>query len=575
LFYNLYSPFEIGYNQQYIALRKTSENKHIDLIKVFEKQIIKDNVFEGIYRTPGLDSVSSAILGISKYDNMTAGSINIVEKPIEQQKKYVKRDSELVMLLAQYNNCIVLRLMKVFSNYSEMDYCKICNTNVSKWYKTKYKKMIERGEITLDFTPNYKLKKQEIGGGHHTNPSKGFFVDSKIYELDVKGMYPTIVLNNNLSFDTLNCRCCEYNQDALVSQGTIDMINKNLKENGMNRSVSKYWVCKRRKGAFPRILQQVLMDREHYLQLLKKEKNNSNPNQVFIEEYQTHQIGAKLFANAGFGLFGNEYFEFSNYKVAECITGEGRRIHKSMEQMAQQAPFNFDIVFGFTDSIFVKVKEEERENTSIEQFILKCKKELGITIEIKNVFQNSIVYGKKNRFVGWIGKEKEEPIIKGLDGMADSNPLWIRRWFLKIVNEIIKRPYERFETIPNMLREAVFELENVICNSSNSIEKELKYTHRLKKYPQDYVKSVSTGILGRLMEKDKGEEVYWFETNCKDKDTDGNFSISVPTLKSLNLQEYTHLLLDKLKDTLEISNFDITGITLELLKKTLPMNSYR
>jgi DNA polymerase, archaea type len=64
LFYNLYSPFEIGYNQQYIALRKTSENKHIDLIKVFEKQIIKDNVFEGKYRTTGLDSVSSAILGI-------------------------------------------------------------------------------------------------------------------------------------------------------------------------------------------------------------------------------------------------------------------------------------------------------------------------------------------------------------------------------------------------------------------------------------------------------------------------------------------------------------------------------
>ena len=180
LFYNLDSPFEIGYNQKYIALRNDLENKHIDLIKVFEKQVIKDNVFEGKYRTTSLDSVSSAILGISKYDNMKAGTINILEKPIEEQKKYVKRDAELVMLLAQYKNCIVLRLMRVFSKYSEMDYYKVCHTTVSKWYDTRYKKMIERGETSLDFTPNYKLEKQEISGGHHTIPSKGFFVDSKV-----------------------------------------------------------------------------------------------------------------------------------------------------------------------------------------------------------------------------------------------------------------------------------------------------------------------------------------------------------------------------------------------------------
>ena len=67
---------------------------------------------------------------------MKAGTINILEKPIEEQKKYVKRDAELVMLLAQYKNCIVLRLMRVFSKYSEMDYYKVCHTTVSKWYDT-------------------------------------------------------------------------------------------------------------------------------------------------------------------------------------------------------------------------------------------------------------------------------------------------------------------------------------------------------------------------------------------------------------------------------------------------------
>jgi DNA polymerase I len=579
LFYKLDSPFEIGYNKTYITIRKDFGNKHIDLIKVFEKQIIKDNVFDGKYKTASLDAISSSLLGISKYEKMDPGSSNIIEKPIEEQKRYVKRDAELVMLLAQYNNCLVLSLMKVFSGYSEIDYYKVCHTNVSSWYENKYAKMIERGESVLNYTPDYKLNKQDISGGHHTVPKRGFFIDTKIYELDVKGMYPTIIINNNLSFDTLNCTCCRYETTAQVKQETIDIINQDLKENKIDRFVTRYWICKRRKGALPVILKEVLSDRENYLQLLKQEKSKTNPDGIRIEEYHTHQIGAKLFANAGFGLFGNKYFEFSNYKVFECITGEGRRIHKSVELLAQEAPFNFEIVFGFTDSIFVKVKDECNNNENsedlIKEFIARCKQELGITVELKNRVENSIFYGKKNRFVAWTGKESEEPIIKGLDGLADSNPLWIKKWFYKIICEIVKRPSARFESIPKLLHEAMFELEHVICQSQREIEQQLKYTQRLKKHPYEYNRTVRPGVLGRLLGEDKGQEVYWYEIRYKDKDTGGNFSVIVPTVENMNLDHYKRILLDKLKATLEIAGFEMKDIILEILNKTLPIGCYK
>jgi len=103
IFYNLDSPFEISRNKTYVSLRKGSNNnKHIDLVKVFEKPIIKENVFEGRYRTTRLDAVSTALLGITKYKNMNAGTVNILEKTIATHKEYVKRDAELVMMLAQY-----------------------------------------------------------------------------------------------------------------------------------------------------------------------------------------------------------------------------------------------------------------------------------------------------------------------------------------------------------------------------------------------------------------------------------------------------------------------------------------
>jgi DNA polymerase elongation subunit (family B) len=563
LFYNLNSPFEIGYKGSYIALKKSSYNNHIDLIKVYGKKVIQDNVFEGKYGTPSLQNVSSALLGISKYDNIDAGTVDLLDKPIDEQKKYVKRDAELAMLLAQYNNCLVLSLMKEFAKYAEMNYFKICNTDVSKWYENKYEKMIASGKITLDYTPNYKLEKQEYGGGHHTIPKKGFFCDSVVYELDVKGMYPSIIIQDNLSFDTLNCDCCKNDPTAYLNQNTIEIINAYLEEKKINRRVSKYWTCKKRQGALPLILLNVLSEREKYLDLLKKQKSKSNPNILLIEEYQTHQLGAKLFANAGYGLFGTEYFPFSNYKVAECITGEARRIHIQMETIAKQPPFNFEIVFGFTDSIFVKLNKTgtgDSEDEKIQQFITNCKKELGITIELKNRFENSIVYGKKNRFLGWSGKENENIIIKGLDGLAKSNPLWVRRWFYRILTEIIKRPEKRFETIPNLLREALFELKNEISKSKERIDQELKFSQKLQFVPEHYKQSVRGGRLGRLLDKDQGEEVYWFETNSIDASTGGKYSTKIPDIDNINFQKYETVLLGKLKDTLEIAGIRIKEI---------------
>lgn len=172
--------------------------------------------------------------------------------------RYVRRDSELAMLLAQYNNCLALRIMKIFAAYAQMDYYLVCHTEISYWYANRYQKMLESGECTVFYTPNYRLDKQSIGGGHHTPPTKGFFPGTKVYELDVKGQYPSIVINNNFSFDTLNCTCCRENENAQLKQETVDTINEQLQENNIPRRVDRYWVCQRRKGAFPRLLEQTV-----------------------------------------------------------------------------------------------------------------------------------------------------------------------------------------------------------------------------------------------------------------------------------------------------------------------------
>lgn len=97
LFHDLKSPVEI--TKKYTRL---SINKHIDLNRIFSLPAIQNNVFGRRYRTAGLGDVSLALLGIG--------------------------NAELTMLLAQYNNCLVSRLMKVFASYAMMDYYQPCHT---------------------------------------------------------------------------------------------------------------------------------------------------------------------------------------------------------------------------------------------------------------------------------------------------------------------------------------------------------------------------------------------------------------------------------------------------------------
>jgi DNA polymerase, archaea type len=570
LLYELNSPFEITY--AYSKLRGENSNRqHIDMNRVFNKDIIKDNVFGGRYRTSGLDNVSRALLGIGKYGDLNASRKDFRSLPAKEQIRYVQRDTELTILLAQYNDCLTLRLMEVFSKYAQMDYYKVCHTNVTHWYANRYWKMIKSKECTLEYTPDYKLPKLQIAGGHHTTPVRGFFVGIKIYEKDVKGEYPSIVKNNNLSFDTKECTCCEFNEDAQTIQETIDTINEGLEKCESYRRVKKSWVCKKRTGAFPIVIEELLEDRNKYQTLLKQEKSKPSPSSQLIEEYEAYQLGTKLLANAGYGVFAHEKFAFSNYKVAEHITGEGRRIHKQMESIGQADPFNFKIVYGFTDStFFIDVPSDEKA----QEFILHCKEKLGVTVELKNIFLNSICYGKKNKFVGWSGKKEDKLVIKGLNGLSESDPLWVKDCFNKVLNQIVRHPETRFEIIPIMLKEAFNELESFTSTNNTTNNKDiekLRYTNRVGQDLHEYVnkKNGRTYNLARQLGKEKGDLVYYYKIYTEQYIKSKNYFKKVQTYSTtvnndLDYEDYKNYLLEKLKDTLEITGFDFCDLKLRL-----------
>jgi DNA polymerase I len=176
------------------------------------------------------------------------------------------------MMLAYYNDCIALEVMKYIALYSEMDYYRCCHVGVAQWYSNIYDKMIERGQCNILSDP--KIPKKHIAGGNSIKPKKGFYRNESIAELDVKGMYPTIAIGHNIPFETVNCLCCENNPKAQVPSEVMTEINNCLAKLKKGELRSKpYWICQRRHGAFPIKLEELITERSKYQNLLREEQS--------------------------------------------------------------------------------------------------------------------------------------------------------------------------------------------------------------------------------------------------------------------------------------------------------------
>src|SRR5262249_25938863 len=114
----------------YAGIPYIRNQTHIDLYNVFGKPIVQAAIFKNAYRTLKLE-VSKVILGstshgLGKYKGLTGKDLQSL--PVEEQKKYVLRDAELVMRLSKYNNGEVLDSMKSISEITELDFEKVCRT---------------------------------------------------------------------------------------------------------------------------------------------------------------------------------------------------------------------------------------------------------------------------------------------------------------------------------------------------------------------------------------------------------------------------------------------------------------
>ena len=201
------------------------------------------------------------------------------------------------------------------------------------------------------------------------------------------------MINNNISFDTINCDCCKNNPDARVSKEIMDLMNKDLPEDQKRKE--PYWICKdpNYKGIIPRLLIQYREER------FRQQELGNNP----------MQLALKNLINGVYGLFGSKFFEFSDYRVAELTTAFGRQTLEYMQHIAKEV-YGFKIIYGDTDSIFVTGIKKEND---INKFLAECSIVLeDVEIEVSKVYSRMIII-KKKHYIGIPQDSSKDPDIKG------------------------------------------------------------------------------------------------------------------------------------------------------------------
>jgi hypothetical protein len=88
----------------------------------------------------------------------------------------------------------------------------------------------------------------------------------------------------------------------------------------------------------------------------------------------------------------------------------------------------------------------------------------------------------------------------------------------------------------------------------------MQFTEQLDKNPNQYpnYKDIRVKVLSLELAAGKGELVYWYETLANKR----GYSTKV---KDLSVRKYKEILWDKIEDTLEIADYNITKIKQDLL----------
>ncbi|MEM2024776.1 MAG: DNA-directed DNA polymerase I [Desulfurococcaceae archaeon] len=471
-------PIQVGED---IARFETSV--HLDLYKFFSNRAIKNYAFGGKYQEDKLDAVSSALLGISKIGfEETVSDISTA-----LLVAYNLRDAEITLKLTTFSDELVWKLMVLMARISKTSIEEICRRQISSWIQNlffwEHRRLgyliPNREDIAKHVRSTTKavIEGKKYAGALVIEPPQGVFFN--VVVLDIASLYPSVIKNYNLSYETVDMSWCNKKLDIADETG--------------NRIHS---VCVDSPGLSAAITGIL---RDFRVEIYKRRSKDKSLAQELKVWYDVVQKAIKVFVNASYGVFGDEKFSLYSPAVAESVTALGRR--SFMNIVLKAAEMGVKTLYGDTDSIFVW----DPSQMQLELLQRWIQQTLGLDIEVDKEFIFTIFTGLKKNY---LGRTKDGDIeIKGLVVKKRNAPELIKIIFNDIIEKLrsVNGPEEFIEFI-NWLERAAKEYYHGLRQREMPIDL-LAIKTALTKNPYSYTKNKPPHVRAALQLRRYGIDV--------------------------------------------------------------------
>ena len=317
--YNLKVPF-------YIVNKKAptynfEESVHLDLMTYIST----------IYRTQlstvtfSLEEVAQEMLGEGKSGTSEEMIRNWKNKDYDKVYEYNLRDAELTYKLFKRIEKDFLELAKLV-NQDPFSVGRFTYGQIVEWY------LIKKSRKFNEVVPN-KPKQEEVekrklntyAGAFVYEPKPGLY--ENIVVLDFTSLYPSIILEHNISPGTLMCE----HEDCKQSNSIEIVVN------GLPKEV---WFCKKKRGFIPAVLEHLYTRRVSLKKKLKELPKDS-------EEYKitdAKQKVLKIIINATYGYMGFPNARWYCLYCAAATAAWGRKYIQYILKRAEEE--GFKVVYG-------------------------------------------------------------------------------------------------------------------------------------------------------------------------------------------------------------------------------------
>ncbi|QLH06921.1 DNA-directed DNA polymerase I [Nitrosopumilus ureiphilus] len=466
------------------------EGVHLDLYRTLSNRSFQIYAFSQKYTNFSLNSVSKALLGKEKVDY----GLEFDQLSLYQTANYCYNDALLTFELTSFNNDLLMKLLVIIARIGRMPIDDIARMGVSQWIRSllyyehrrrnclipKREELQRRSEGVLS---DAVIKDKKYRGGLVVDPKEGIHFD--VVVMDFASLYPSIIKVRNLSYETVRC--------------SHEECKKNIIEQ------TNHWTCSKRNGLTSMIIGSLRDLRVNYYKSLSKKETLTDEQR---QQYTVVSQALKVILNASYGVMGAEIFPLYFLPVAEATTAIGR--HTILETIKKCEAAGIEVLYGDTDSLFIKKPTKEQIQTVIEQ----AKRDHGVDLEIDKTYRYCVLSNRKKNYLG-VTKDGNVD-VKGLTGKKSHTPPFIKKLFYELLEVL-----SRVQTVEDFVK-AKQQISEKIATCGKKVEakeiplEDLTFNVMLSKAPSEYTKTIPQHIraakqLETIREIKKGDRISYIK----------------------------------------------------------------